>query len=51
MSQTWSIRRISPATDTNKLFNEFEKDYGITIEEAVVDDVWARTNGWLNYLY
>jgi hypothetical protein len=47
MSQTLSIIHISqrPATDTKKLFNEFEKDNGITIEDAVVDDIWARSNG------
>jgi len=33
------------AADAKELFHEFEKDNGITIEDGVVDDIWARSNG------
>lgn len=38
------INAYFTVTDTKKLFSEFEKDYGITIEDAVVDDIWTRVS-------
>jgi hypothetical protein len=33
------------AEETRKLFNQFENDHNITIEDAVVQDVWVKSNG------
>jgi len=39
------------AKETKKLFKEFAQDNRITIERAVVKDIWARSNGCVYYLY
>ena len=31
--------------ETMSLFDEFAQDQGITIEDAVVEDIWVRSNG------
>ncbi len=39
------------AKEAKKLFKEFAQDNRITIEHAVVEDIWARSNGCVYYLY
>ena len=36
--------------EMRELFNEFEKDYWITVEEAIVEDRWAKSNGCVTSL-
>ncbi len=34
------------AEETRMLFDEFAQDHRITIEDAVVEDIWVRSNGY-----
>ena len=31
--------------ETRELFREFQSDFSITIDDAIVDDIWTKSNG------
>jgi len=35
--------------DTHDLFRMFQRDYNIAIESTVVDDIWAKSNGYVQF--
>ena len=36
--------------ETRKLFREFAEDLGFSIDDAIVEDVWAKSNGLVTQL-
>ena len=36
--------------EVRKLFYEFAQDHSITIDDAVVEDIWAKSNGCVTLL-
>jgi hypothetical protein len=36
--------------EVRKLFHEFVQDHHITINDAIVEDIWAKLNGCVNLL-